>query len=116
MNGIEQKIETLRAFLRDCDYRYYILDDPNVPDAEYDAKMNELKALERENPSLITPDSPTQRVSGGASREFKTVRHRSPLLSLDNTFSFSQTDPRCGDVSRIYGGTQDRRPFDCAGL
>lgn len=90
MNGIEQKIETLRAFLRDCDYRYYILDDPNVPDAEYDAKMNELKALERENPSLITPDSPTQRVSGGASREFKTVRHRSPLLSLDNTFSFSE--------------------------
>ncbi len=90
MNGIEQKIETLRAFLRDCDYRYYILDDPNVPDAEYDAKMNELKALERENPSLITPDSPTQRVSGGASREFKTVHHRSPLLSLDNTFSFSE--------------------------
>ena len=90
MNGIEQKIETLRAIMRDCDYRYYILDDPNVPDAEYDAKMNELKALERENPSLITPDSPTQRVSGGASREFKTVRHRSPLLSLDNTFSFSE--------------------------
>ncbi len=90
MNEIEQKIETLRAFLRDCDYRYYILDDPNVSDAEYDAKMNELKALERENPSLVTPDSPTQRVSGTPSRDFKTVRHRSPLLSLDNTFSFAE--------------------------
>ena len=90
MNETEQKIEALRTFLRKCDYRYYILDDPDVPDAEYDAKMNELKVLERENPSLITPDSPTQRVSGTPSREFGTVRHRVPLLSLDNTFSFSE--------------------------
>ncbi len=90
MDDVEQKIETLRSFLRDCDYRYYILDDPNVTDAEYDAKMNELKALERANPSLITPDSPTQRVSGTPSRDFKSVRHRAPQLSLDNTFSFPE--------------------------
>lgn len=90
MNEIQQKIETLRAFLRDCDYRYYILDDPNVSDVEYDRKMKELKELERANPQFITPDSPTQRVSGAPSREFKTVRHRSPLLSLDNTFSFPE--------------------------
>lgn len=90
MSEIEQKIQALRAFLRECDYRYYILDDPNVPDAEYDQKMRELKELERANPSLITPDSPTQRVSGTPSREFRTVRHRVPLLSLDNTFSLPE--------------------------
>ena len=90
MNEIQQKIESLRTFLRDCDYRYYILDDPNVSDAEYDSKMKELKELERANPQFITPDSPTQRVSGAPAREFKTVRHRSPLLSLDNTFSFPE--------------------------
>ena len=90
MNEIQQKIEALRTFLRDCDYRYYILDDPNVSDAEYDSKMKELKELERANPQFITPDSPSQRVSGAPAREFKTVRHRSPLLSLDNTFSFPE--------------------------
>ena len=90
MNEIQQKIESLRTFLRDCDYRYYILDDPNVSDAEYDSKMKELKELERANPQFITPDSPSQRVSGAPAREFKTVRHRSPLLSLDNTFSFPE--------------------------
>lgn len=90
MNEIQQKIESLRTFLRDCDYRYYILDDPNVSDAEYDSKMKELKELEHANPQFITPDSPTQRVSGAPAREFKTVRHRSPLLSLDNTFSFPE--------------------------
>ena len=90
MSEIEQKIQALRTFLRECDYRYYILDDPNVPDAEYDQKMRELKELERANPSLITPDSPTQRVSGTPSREFRTVRHRVPLLSLDNTFSLPE--------------------------
>ena len=90
MNEIQQKIESLRTFLRDCDYRYYILDAPNVSDAEYDSKMKELKELERANPQFITPDSPSQRVSGAPAREFKTVRHRSPLLSLDNTFSFPE--------------------------
>ena len=90
MNEIQQKIESLRTDLRKWDYLYYVLDTPEASDSQYDQEMNELKELERANPQFITPDSPTQRVSGAPAREFKTVRHRSPLLSLDNTFSFPE--------------------------
>lgn len=90
MNETEQKIDDLRTLIRTWDYQYYVLDNPSVEDAEYDMKMRELKALEKEHPGLVTPDSPTQRVSGTPLREFKTVRHRNPLLSLDNTFSFGE--------------------------
>ena len=80
------RIESLRATLAHHDYRYYVLDDPEVPDAEYDRLMRELRALEAEHPELVTADSPTQRVSGTPLKAFGEVTHRVAMLSLDNAF------------------------------
>jgi len=77
----------LRAQIAQHDYRYYVLDDPQVPDAEYDRLMQELRALEQAHPELVTPDSPTQRVAGTPSGAFGEVLHQVPMLSLDNAFS-----------------------------
>ncbi len=77
----------LRRQLAHHDYRYYVLDDPEVPDAEYDRLMRELRALEAAHPELITPDSPTQRVAGTPSASFGEVVHQVPMLSLDNAFT-----------------------------
>ena len=77
----------LRAQIAQHDYRYYVLDDPQVPDAEYDRLMRELRALEAADPTLITPDSPTQRVAGTPSGAFGEVLHQVPMLSLDNAFT-----------------------------
>lgn len=85
--GAAARAAELRAQLAQHDYRYYVLDDPEVPDAEYDRLMRELRALEAANPNLITPDSPTQRVSGTPSNAFGEVVHRVPMLSLDNAFT-----------------------------
>ncbi|HEV7431847.1 MAG TPA: NAD-dependent DNA ligase LigA [Steroidobacteraceae bacterium] len=77
----------LRAQIARHDYRYYILDDPDIPDAEYDRLLGELRSLEHKHPDLVTSDSPTQRVSGAASATFAEVRHGVPMLSLDNAFA-----------------------------
>jgi DNA ligase (NAD+) len=77
----------LRAQLAQHDYRYYVLDDPQVPDAEYDRLMRELRALEAADPALITADSPTQRVAGTPSAQFGEIAHTVPMLSLDNAFT-----------------------------
>jgi DNA ligase (NAD+) len=77
----------LREQINAHDYRYYVLNEPAVPDAEYDRLMNELKAIEARNPGLVTPDSPTQRVAGTTSPEFAEVRHVIPMLSLNNGFT-----------------------------
>src|SRR5690606_38580426 len=74
----------LRAELREHAYRYYVLDDPVISDAQYDALMKELQELERQHPELITPDSPTQRVGTPVTDLFRPVTHLRPLLSLDN--------------------------------
>jgi DNA ligase (NAD+) len=78
---------TLRAQLAQHDYQYYVLDDPLIPDSEYDRLFQELRALEAAHPQLITPDSPTTRVSGAIAPGFLPVTHRVPMLSLDNAFS-----------------------------
>ncbi|MGC1372592.1 MAG: NAD-dependent DNA ligase LigA [Candidatus Sulfotelmatobacter sp.] len=83
----EKKIESLREKIRHHEYRYYVLDDPEISDAEFDKLMQQLKDLEAENPELITPDSPTQRVGGKPREGFVKVAHSSPMLSLDNTYS-----------------------------
>ncbi len=80
------KAAALRDELRRHEHAYYVLDAPLVSDAEYDALFRELVALEEEHPELVTPDSPTQRVGGTASDQFAKVRHRSPMLSLQNAF------------------------------
>ena len=77
----------LRAQIAHHDERYYVLDDPEIPDSEYDRLMNELRALETEYPDLITPESPTQHVAGAPSESFGEVIHKVPMLSLDNAFS-----------------------------
>ncbi|MGI9222144.1 MAG: NAD-dependent DNA ligase LigA [Woeseiaceae bacterium] len=82
-----KQIEELREQIRHHNHRYHVLDDPQIPDAEYDRLMRQLQALEKENPGLVTPDSPTQRVGDAPVSAFGTVAHRIPMLSLDNAFS-----------------------------
>ncbi|MGH8354491.1 MAG: NAD-dependent DNA ligase LigA [Pseudomonas sp.] len=84
-NAAERILE-LRAELDAHNYRYYVLDEPSIPDAEYDRLFRELQALEGEHPELITADSPTQRVGGAALSAFGQVRHEVPMLSLGNAF------------------------------
>jgi DNA ligase (NAD+) len=83
----EKKIKSLRDQIRHHEYLYYVLDQPELSDFEFDTLMKQLKDLEAEHPSLITPDSPTQRVGGKPREGFVKVPHSSPMLSLDNTYS-----------------------------
>ena len=84
---IRQRAAELRRQIEYHNYRYYILDDPEIPDAEWDRLLQQLKALETEYPGLISADSPTQRVGAAPADEFAEVRHRLPMLSLDNAFT-----------------------------
>src|SRR2546428_366107 len=86
--NVRKEIEELREKLRYHEYRYYVLDDPEISDAAYDRLMNRLKELETAYPDLVTPDSPTVRVGGAPREGFSTVRHARPMLSLDNAFSY----------------------------
>ena len=90
MSNPAARAQELRAQLARHDYRYYVLDDPEVPDVEYDRLMSELRVLESAHPELVSPDSPTQRVSGVPSAAFAEVRHVVPMLSLDNAFADSE--------------------------
>lgn len=83
----KQRVEELRSLISYHDYRYYVLDSPEISDAEYDGLMQELRSLEERFPQLIAPDSPTQRVSGQPVEAFGIVQHRLPLLSLANAFN-----------------------------
>jgi len=83
----EKKIESLRQKIRHHEYLYYVLDQPEVSDLDFDKLMQQLQALEAEHPELITPDSPSQRVGGKPREGFVKVAHSSPMLSLDNTYS-----------------------------
>ncbi len=86
-SAIEQKIQSLRQQIRKHDYLYYVLNQPQIPDQEYDRLFNELKKLEQQHSQLITPDSPTQRVSDKPIEGFTQVKHAIPMLSIDNTYS-----------------------------
>ena len=83
----KQRIQELTDLLNDANYRYYVLDDPTMPDFEYDRLLRELEVLESENPSLALPNSPTQRVGGQALSKFEKVEHPVPLMSLQDVFS-----------------------------
>ena len=84
---LQAKLETLRNTLRRYEYEYHVLDNPSVPDSEYDRLFHQLKALELEHPDLLTADSPTQRVGAKPLAGFRQIRHEMPMLSLDNAFS-----------------------------
>src|SRR6201995_1307927 len=81
------RAEKLRDQIRYHEHRYYVLDAPEISDADYDALLNELKPLEAAHPEILTPDSPTQRVGGKAREGFVKVEHSSPMLSLDNAYN-----------------------------
>lgn len=85
-----KKVEALRDQIREHEYRYFVLDDPEISDAEFDQLMIQLKKLEAEHPELIAPDSPTQRVGGKPREGVVKARHSSPMLSLDNTYSVDE--------------------------
>lgn len=82
-----EEVTQLRAELDEANYRYYVLDEPTLTDADYDRRLQRLKQLEAETPSLISPDSPTQRVGAAPADGFPSVAHAIPMLSLDNAFS-----------------------------
>lgn len=106
----ESRILELRAELDQHNYRYYVLDEPSVPDAEYDRLFNELKALEAEHPELVSADSPTQRVGGMALAAFSQVRHEIPMLSLGN--AFEESDLREFDRRVVDGLDQPGQAVD----
>lgn len=88
----EQRITELKKILNDANYCYYVMDDPTIPDFEYDRLLRELEELERANPELATKDSPTQRVGGEALSRFEKVTHPVPLMSLQDVFSMDELD------------------------
>lgn len=92
MPSVQEQIEALRTQIRYHNHRYYVLDDPKIPDAEYDRLFRALQALETEYPEFIRSDSPTQRVGGEPLTEFGSVRHELPMLSLANAFSEAELE------------------------
>jgi DNA ligase (NAD+) len=103
---LTHKVEALRDKIRYHEHRYYVLDDPEISDAEFDRLMDELIALEAEHPELITPDSPTQRVGGQASAQFASVPHSSPMLSLSKTTSETELRDWERRIHDLTGVTQ----------
>ncbi len=87
MTNIQTQIDNLRKTLRQYEYEYHVLDNPTVPDSEYDRLFHQLKALELAHPEFLTSDSPTQRVGAKPLSGFSQIRHEIPMLSLDNAFS-----------------------------
>jgi DNA ligase (NAD+) len=101
---VAARIEALREQLHQHSYRYYILNRPEISDAEYDRLFNELRELEAAHPELVTPDSPTQRVGGAVAEGFASVRHRVPMLSLDNAYSPEEIREFEARISRALPG------------
>ncbi len=104
------RVEELRHQIRRYEHAYYVLDQPEVSDAEYDALFLELRRIEEERPDLLTADSPTQRVGGEASDQFAKVRHRSPMLSLQN--AFDESEIRAFD-KRVRAAVGDKVKYCC---
>jgi len=106
VNKAKQRIEELREIINHHNYRYYVLDSPEISDAEYDELMKKLRQLESEHPELVTPESPTQRIGAPPVEAFGVVEHPQPLLSLANTFSYEELAAWHKRVSKLLGGRQ----------
>ncbi|HEX2041994.1 MAG TPA: NAD-dependent DNA ligase LigA [Acidimicrobiales bacterium] len=104
---VQARAEELRRLIDYHSHRYYDLDDPEISDAEFDALMQELRALEDAHAGLATPDSPTQRIGGSVSAAFAEVRHRVPMMSLDNVFSFEELVAWGRRMERYISGDVD---------
>ncbi len=105
-HDVQQKIDALRDQIRYHEHRYYVLDDPEISDAEFDQLMQQLKRLEAEHPDLITPDSPTQRVGGKPREGFVKLPHSRPMLSLDNAYNEQELRDWARRVHEISGQKQ----------
>ena len=112
INNIKLKLETLKSKLHKWNHAYYILDNPEVDDAVYDAAMRELIDIETKYPDLITPNSPSQRVGTEPVSEFKKVTHRTPLYSLDNAFDFSELENWEEKILRFLGLENEKPKID----
>jgi len=110
-NEAKARVEQLRAEINHHNYRYYVLDNPEISDAEYDELMRELKQLEEQYPRLLTPDSPTQRVGAAPLEAFGAVEHPIPLLSLGNVFSEEELTAWYTRTLKLAGNS----PFDFVG-
>ena len=100
----KKRIQELSDLLTEANYRYYVLDDPTMPDFEYDKLLRELEELEKANPDLIRPDSPAQRVGGMAVSEFQKVEHPVPLNSLQDVFSLEELDEFINKIAEVKVG------------
>lgn len=100
------RVQELTDLLNDANYRYYVLDDPQMPDFEYDRLLRELETLEEENPELAKPDSPTRRVGGMALSKFEKVNHEVPLMSLQDVFSLEELEEFLNKIWEEYPGSQ----------
>ncbi|MGP0566358.1 MULTISPECIES: NAD-dependent DNA ligase LigA [unclassified Nitrospina] len=103
---IEKEIEQLRRDIHHHDHQYYVLDQPEISDREYDRLYKKLEELEAKHPELVTPDSPTQRVGGKASEKFDPVEHKVPMMSLDNTYNVEEVEDFHQRVCKTLG-TED---------
>src|SRR5579883_3146821 len=108
MKDPAREIETLRDELRHHEHLYYVLDQPEITDAEYDALMRRLQELEDGNPALATPDSPTRRVGGKPREGFVKVRHSAPMMSLDNALNEDELRDFDRRVRELLGGADYR--------
>lgn len=102
----KERIQELTALLIEANYRYYVLDDPKMPDFEYDRLLRELEILEAENPELAKADSPTKRVGGEALSKFEKVSHPVPLMSLQDVFSLDELDDFLNKILSAYPDTE----------
>jgi len=106
INKVKRRIKELQGIINHNNYRYYVLDSPEISDAEYDELMRELRQLEAEHTELVTPDSPTQRIGAPPVEAFGVVEHPQPLLSLANAFSYEELAAWHKRVSKLLGGRQ----------
>ena len=103
---IKERILELTKRLNEANYRYYVLDDPHMPDFEYDRLLRELEVLEQEHPDLVQADTPTQRVGGQALSKFEKVTHTVPLMSLQDVFSLEELDEFLAKIIEAHPGTE----------
>ncbi|MBT8252375.1 MAG: NAD-dependent DNA ligase LigA, partial [Bacteroidia bacterium] len=101
---IKSRIEALRTELREHNHRYYVLDDPIISDYEFDIKLKELQRLEDEHPEFIDPNSPTRRIGGEVTKDFKTTKHDHRMYSLDNSYSLDDLTDWENRIKKLVDG------------
>ena len=106
MSTVAQEIELLRKELQEHNYRYYVLDEPQISDFEFDMKLKRLQDLETAHPEYYDPTSPTLRVGGAITKNFNTVRHETPMYSLDNSYSVEELIEWEQRIQRLLGGVE----------